>query len=287
MTIIDTTSDLGFKTVFGERPHLLISLLNNFLPLQYPIVELYYLNPEMLPDRNEGKNSIVDVRCKDSHGLHFIVEMQIGKQGSFLKRVLLNTTKVYARQLTKKEEFNLVQPVYSLNLLNHNIDDDELSWYHHYALTNQHNTTKTIDQIHIILIEFPKWKKLNKFDIETPRDRWLLYFTEPNRFYMLTKEELERFNEISEAIDSLEPHNFTPEQLRGYDLYLDNIRTYKSTITEAKEEGREEGIKEGINITLCIIEDLADSSNTIESIGEKYNVSIEKIKAILASVGHG
>lgn len=75
MTIIDTTSDLGFKTVFGERPHLLISLLNNFLPLQYPIIELYYLNPEMLPDRNEGKNSIVDVRCKDSHGRHFIVEM--------------------------------------------------------------------------------------------------------------------------------------------------------------------------------------------------------------------
>lgn len=100
---------------------------------------------------------------------------------------------------------------------------------------------------------------------------------------MLTKKELERFNEISEAIDSLEPNNFTPEQLRGYDLYLDNIRIYNSTMTESKEEGREEGI----NITLCIIEELTDSSNTIEAIGKKYNVSIEKIKAILASVRRG
>jgi hypothetical protein len=37
MNIIDSKSDLGFKKVFAERPHLLMSLLNNLLPLSNPI----------------------------------------------------------------------------------------------------------------------------------------------------------------------------------------------------------------------------------------------------------
>ena len=297
MQIISTTSDLGFKTVFGERPHLLMNLLNNFLPLPHPIVEIHYLNSEIIPEKNDGKNGIVDVRCKDSDGRHFIVEMQIGKQASFIKRALFNTSKVYSRQLTNEQHYLLAQPVYSLNLLDHRIDENETIWYHHYALTNQHDFAKTIDQMHILLIELPKWKKLNKFDIELPLDRWLIYFTEPKHFTMLTKEELKRFNEISEAVELLEPTNFTPEQLRAYDLYLDNIRTYESNMFEAKLEaytegeangearGEANGILKGSNLTLSIMKDLKDPSNTIESISEKYGVSVEFVREVQSNMG--
>lgn len=283
MQIIDTTSDLGFKTVFGEKPHLLMSLLNNFLPLPNPIVEIHYMTPEIVPEKIDGKNSIVDVRCKDSHGRHFIVEMQIEKQGSFIKRALVNTSKIYAKQLTKKDKYGQVQPVYSLNLLNHKIDEED-SWYHHYALTNQENPSKTIDQIHIVLIELPKWKKLNKFDLELPRDRWLVYFTEPNRFSMLTKEQMDRFYEISEAIDSLEPNNFTPEQIRAYELYLDNIRSYTSTISENREEGRAEGREELSRDMPSIIGELIENKISIEEISKKYNVSIEIIEEMSKAI---
>ncbi|MFN5422616.1 MAG: Rpn family recombination-promoting nuclease/putative transposase [bacterium] len=289
MQIISTTSDLGFKTVFGERPHLLMNLLNNFLPLPNPIVEVHYLNPEMIPEKTDGKNGIVDVHCKDSHERHFIVEMQIGQQASFIKRALLNTSKVYSRQLTKEQQYHLAQPVYSLNLLDHRIDEDETIWYHHYALTNQQDSAKTIDQMHILLIELPKWKNLNKFDIELPRDRWLVYFTEPKYFTMMTKEELKRFNEISEAVELLEPTNFTPEQLRAYDLYLDNIRTYESNMYEAKLEaftdGEAKGILKGSNQTLSIMKDLKDSSNNLESISEKYGVSVEFVREVQSVMG--
>ena len=67
MKIIDTKSDLGFKKVFGEKPHLLMSLLNNLLPLPYPIFSIQYLSPEIVPDMHDVKNSIVDVRCTDKH----------------------------------------------------------------------------------------------------------------------------------------------------------------------------------------------------------------------------
>jgi predicted transposase/invertase (TIGR01784 family) len=180
-----------------------------------------------------------------------------------------------------------------LNLLDHHrIDENETIWYHHYALTNQQDFAKTIDQMHILLIELPKWKKLNKFDIEVPLDRWLIYFTEPKHFTMLTKEELRRFNEISEAIEVLEPTNLSPERIRAYELYLDNIRSRESNLYEAKMEGFSEGeakgeargeakgIIKGTNQTLAIIRDLKDPSNTIESISEKYGVTVDFVREI-------
>ena len=137
MNIIDSKSDLGFKKVFGERPHLLMSLLNNLLPLSHPIISLEYLSPELTPDYNDGKNTIVDVRCTDTHGRHFIVEMQVSKQAGFVKRVITNMTKVYSRQLSKIEQFITAQPVYSLNLLDHTLSSNENKWYHHYSLTER------------------------------------------------------------------------------------------------------------------------------------------------------
>jgi hypothetical protein len=64
--------------VFGENSEILLSFLNAILPLDQDqvITELDYLPIEMVPDLPLIiKNSIVDVRCKDSQGRQFIVEM--------------------------------------------------------------------------------------------------------------------------------------------------------------------------------------------------------------------
>jgi predicted transposase YdaD len=52
---------------------------------------------------------------------------------------------------------------------------------------------------------------------------------------------------------------------------------------EAKGEAR--GIIKGTNHTLAIIRDLKDSSNTIESISEKYGVSVEFVREIQSLLG--
>jgi predicted transposase/invertase (TIGR01784 family) len=297
MRIIDTKSDLGFKKVFGERPHLLISLLNNLLPLSSPIISLEYLSPELTPEQEDGKNTIVDVRCTDTNGRHFIVEMQVSKQAGFVKRVITNMTKVYSRQLSKVEPYTLAQPVYSLNLLDHVLSSNETKWFHHYTLTERELHEDQIDDLNLILIELPKWKKLNIFDLEKPKDRWLMYLSDPNMFSeFLTEKELARYNEISEAIEVLETKNFTPQQIRGYELYLDNIRTYVGTMSEAKREGREEGrlegkeegkaegIEEGRNQimdnTFAILEELKNKGLSMEQLAEKYNVNIQYVQQL-------
>ena len=79
MKYLDPKADLTFKKVFGEHKDLLISLVNALLPLpdDGQVVQVEYLTPEMVPDTVLGKNSIVDVRCRDSRGRHFLVEMQM------------------------------------------------------------------------------------------------------------------------------------------------------------------------------------------------------------------
>ena len=282
---IDTKSDLGFKKVFGEKPHLLISLLNNLLPLPYPIVNVQYLSPEIIPDLHEGKNSIVDVRCTDNHGRHFIVEMQVGRQSGYLKRALMNTTKVYSRQLMKDAQFLSSQPVYSLNLLDHLFKPDHADWYHHYAMTNRNDMDEFIDDLQIIMIELPKWRKIGKFDLNNPKDRWLMYFTEPHAFDRLTKEERAKYDEIYEALESVEAKNFSPERLYAYELYIDNIRQYVTTMESERQEGRkegrvegkEEGINEGLSISLQIIDALKHNQESPEEIALRFNAPLDLV----------
>ncbi|MDR2926805.1 MAG: Rpn family recombination-promoting nuclease/putative transposase, partial [Cytophagaceae bacterium] len=96
---LDPRNDLTFKRVFGEHKHLCISLINSLLPLEKPVTSIEYQTGELLPDIPELRNSIVDVRCSDETGRHFIVEMQMHWTGLFKSRVLFNASKAYVRQL--------------------------------------------------------------------------------------------------------------------------------------------------------------------------------------------
>ena len=121
MKYLSPKADLTFKKVFGEHPDLVISFLNALLPFEKPeeeITQVEYLNPEMVPENPLRKNSIVDVRCKDQSGRQFIVEMQMMWTSAYKQRVLFNASKAYVSQLEKGNDYELLQPVYSLNIVN-------------------------------------------------------------------------------------------------------------------------------------------------------------------------
>ncbi|MBK8055053.1 MAG: PD-(D/E)XK nuclease family transposase [Saprospiraceae bacterium] len=90
MRYLDPKNDLVFKKVFGNHAYILTSFLNALLPLSddQRVVSIEYLPAELVPDIPIIKNSIVDVRCVDNFGRHFIVEMQMLWTDSFKSRVL-------------------------------------------------------------------------------------------------------------------------------------------------------------------------------------------------------
>lgn len=82
MRYLDPKADLTFKKVFGEYPDLITSFLNALLPFETEdekIVSLEYLPAELVPETPLEKNSIVDVRCRDSNGRVFIAKCMLQK----------------------------------------------------------------------------------------------------------------------------------------------------------------------------------------------------------------
>ena len=88
----DPKTDFVFKRIFGAESHkrLLIELLNAFLELdeEHRIVDLEYLTPEQRVPVDELKLSLVDVKCFDQSGRHYVVEMQVLKVEGIEKRVV-------------------------------------------------------------------------------------------------------------------------------------------------------------------------------------------------------
>ncbi|WP_302613936.1 Rpn family recombination-promoting nuclease/putative transposase, partial [uncultured Bacteroides sp.] len=221
MRYLDPKADLTFKRVFGEHPDLVISLLNALLPLEpgQEVTEVEYLPVELVPDNPLRKNSIVDVRCRDNCGRVFLVEMQMIWTPEFKQRVLFNASKAYVRQLDAGEQYELLQPVYSLNLVNDIFEldlDDE--YYHYYRLVHMEHTDKVIEGLHLIFVELPKFTP-HTYSEKKMQLLWLRYLTEINDQTREIPEELLASPELKKAVDVLEESAFTEAQLAGYEKF--------------------------------------------------------------------
>jgi predicted transposase/invertase (TIGR01784 family) len=252
MRYLDPKNDLVFKKVFGGHANILMSFLNATLPLDEGriIQSIEYLPPELVPEIPSIKNSIVDVRCLDNNGRHFIVEMQMLWTDSFKKRVLFNASKVYVRQLDRGIEYKGLQPVYAISIVNEIFEPDRKDeYYHHYILSDTKDITKKIDDIQLIFLELPKFKAQNIQDKKLIV-LWLRYFSEiENGQEMLDKELLDALNsvpEIAQALELTKESGYTKAELEAYDKYWDNIRTERTLIADAEARGKIEGEQIGI-----------------------------------------
>ncbi|MCL2208040.1 MAG: Rpn family recombination-promoting nuclease/putative transposase, partial [Fibromonadales bacterium] len=54
--------------------------------LAYPVADVEILNPYIAGETLLNRNAELDIRCRDTRGNKFIVEMQIAKQKHFIKR---------------------------------------------------------------------------------------------------------------------------------------------------------------------------------------------------------
>lgn len=252
---LDPKADLTFKKVFGEHPDLVISLLNALLPFDKPeeeITWIEYLPPELVPKNPLRKNSIVDVRCRDKRGRQFIVEMQMVWSAEFRQRVMFNASKAYVSQLGNGEDYDLLQPVYSLNLVNEIFEPEMEEYYHYYRMVHIEHSDKIIDGLHLIFVELPKFTP-HSYSEKRMQVLWLRYLTEINDKTREIPKDLLDNPEINKAVSEIEESAFTEAQLSGYDKFWDTISVektlYNSGVRKGLEEGREEGRKEGIKET--------------------------------------
>ena len=242
---LDPRADLTFKKIFGEHPHLVISLLNAMLPLKDDerVESITYWPAEKIPERTEvEKYSIVDVCCKDNKGREFIVEMQMSWTESFKKRVLLNASKAYVAQSTKGCDYESLQPVYALNFVNEVFQKDVDDYYHYYHFVHDKYTNKVIDGLHLIFVELPKFKP-QTFSEKKMQALWLRFLTEINETTREVPTELLENEEVKEALEIVEVAAFTDAEMRAYNKFWDNIsvqRTLENALKREAEKAKAE-----------------------------------------------
>jgi predicted transposase/invertase (TIGR01784 family) len=247
---LDPKSDLVFKKIFGQHPELLKSFLNAILPLPQDCVieSLTYLPSESVPEIAALKYSIVDVRCFDNHGRHFIVEMQLQWTTDFIKRMLYNTATTYTRQLLKGEEYDKLSPVYGLAILNESFNKDP-EWFHHYRMTNVHDGNKRLEDIQLVLIELPKLKLTSRSE-KRLAILWLRFLKEMGEQTVEVDPLFLEVAPIKEAVSLLETASYDQAELMVYDKIWDSISSEKTLFSgkykEGRAEGRVEGLAEGI-----------------------------------------
>ncbi len=244
---LNPKADLTFKLIFGEHKDLVMSLLNALLPLPADgqIVSVEYISNELVPENPGKKFSIVDVQCKDQQGRRFIVEMQNVWQAAYVKRVLLNTAKTIVKQVGEAEDFSLLQPVYSLNLVNdEGFDKETDEFYHDYVLTDVKHHDKTLDGIRMVFVE------LKKFQPKSIAEKkmavlWLRFLTEISEATEEVPAELLENAETSKALLILEKSAYNDSQLHAYQNFWYGVHSERVLFENGHKKGLAEGLEKG------------------------------------------
>ena len=250
---VDPRYDTTFKRVFGEHPDLLISFINAMLPLEGDqiVQEIEYLSPELVPPVPDARYSVVDVRCKDKRGHQFLVEMQMVWTEDFKSRVLFNASKAYVTQLHKGEDYKLLEPVYSLNIVNDTVESElpKDQFYHYYQMVHEHDSDNVIKGLHIAFIELPKYTPQTPVEKEMQR-LWLRFLTEINEDTRKAPEELLANPLTNKAVELMEEWGLSDVERYLYDKNIDNVRIenaiVRGTRRAAMEKGRKIGLEEGL-----------------------------------------
>lgn len=233
-------ADLTFKLVFAEHKDLMMSLLNALLPLaeNAPITSIEYETPEMVPERDGGKNSVVDVRCNDALGRQFLVEMQMNWDDEFKKRVIMNASKAVLKQVGKAELFTLIQPVFSLNLLNDKMKGEASDeFYHDYAILNVDHPERSLDYLRFVFVELPKFKPRNIME-KKMAVLWLRFLTEINEDTLEAPAELLENEDIRKALSIVEKSAMSEAQLYAYERFWDEVNRSHVLRESSFKEGR-------------------------------------------------
>jgi predicted transposase/invertase (TIGR01784 family) len=246
MVYLDPKNDITFRKVFGQHPSVMISFLNALLPLPADgkVTDIEYLNPELLPDITVLKNTIVDIRCRDASGRQFLVEMQMLWTDHFESRILFNACKAFSHQIGKGEPYNLLAPVYSLNIINQSFSSQQAVWYHHYRLSHQSLPGNFLSGIEFVSIELPNFKADN-YTGRKVTALWLRFLKEIKNRSNMIPQELMEVPEIAEAVEALKEASYSEAELQQYERYWDVLRTQQTFISDALRRGEIKGKIEG------------------------------------------
>ncbi len=277
MKFLDVKTDYAFKKVFGsiENKDLLISFLNSVIIFtnNAKIKDLDIVDPYNIPMLKGMKDSFVDVKAKLDNNSIVIIEMQVLNHQGFEKRVLYNMAKNYSVQLDKSEDYNLLNPVIALNIVDFIMFEDINKTISNFKLLEKEEFIKYSDDIELIFIELPKFN-LELSQLRSLQEKFIYFIKNSSSLTMIPKE----LNDIEKALTTVNEASLSKEELDLQHKRKEFIFIQKSSIDLAKEQGIEQGLEQGkLKEKLSIAKNLLDVLDN-ETISTKTGLLIQEIK---------
>jgi len=248
---LDPKNDIAFKKIFGteQNKDILLHFLNDMLKFKgkSPIVEITFLSPVQNPEIAVLKTSYVDVLCKDEHGNKYIVEMQVAKEDSFLKRAQYYASKAYSSQTHVGEEFEHLKEVIFLAIADFVLFPDKKDFKSDHVILDRDTHEHDLQDFSFTFVELPKFKKDDIAQLSNMIDKWCYFFKYAED---MSPEDLKKLMKsdkiIKRAYEELDRHHWTEEEMLSYEWAEKQRRIYTGTIKTSFRDGKAEGKAEGI-----------------------------------------
>jgi len=245
--IADLTADMPFKKTFANENEKepLITMLNVFLErkLAHPIVDVHIKNPYVAGQTQENRDSVFDILCQDSERNRFLVEVQVGRQAYFIKRVIYYVCMAIANSGQKGDwDFNW-PPVYSLSFMSFDLDDfgngDVIQYI---SLSNDVYPEIRYNYMGMVFVRLTRFAK-SLDECATLQDKLLFSLCHAHEL----KGKPEQFGEsvFDKIFDIARISKFTVSERVAYEAEMRNERDQYAIKMTAMNDGRAEGIAMG------------------------------------------
>ncbi|WP_288521349.1 Rpn family recombination-promoting nuclease/putative transposase [uncultured Brachyspira sp.] len=237
------------------------------------------LNPFNLKKNYNDKETIVDVKCITKNGTVVIIEVQLSGNSRFPERILYYWAANYSKLLKKGEQYDVLTPVISINLLNFNLSKKNDNVHSCYMIYDTKNKNLLTDHLQIHVIELKKFKFKDN-DLKKDLNYWLGFFTTNNmEAYMseivkekpIMEEAHKRYNNFIRS--RLMMSKYEKKEIYQYDKQI----TLKEERQEGRKEGRQEGRKER---NYAIAKALKQMNMDNESISKATGLPINELEKL-------
>lgn len=246
---INPLTDVGFKRLFGQEisKELLIDFLNTLLVGEKEIIDVQFLDKELVPLSTDERTIIYDVYCTTSEGEHIIVEMQNRPHQHFRERTVYYVAAALARQSQRGPSWSYdIKGVYGIFFTNFIFDRNDPRLRKDVILADRETGEQFSDHMRLIFISLPMMDKTES-ECETDFERWIYVIKnmgtlERMPFVAQKKlfDKLEKMSQIS---------SMTREERDRYEaslkIYRDNAVTWGYAMDEGIAQGRAIGLAEG------------------------------------------
>lgn len=281
--------DISFKRIFGteKNKELLLNFLNVVLKNQinFPIIEVVFLKTVQDPEIASKKQSIVDVLCKDTTGVQYIIEMQMTKGSGFEERAQYYAAKAYVNQmLAGDRQYANLKEVIFIAIANYNIFPHKKNYKSEHVILDRATLENDLNMFSFTFINLPKFAKIKKkLKDLTLEEKWYYFLKNAQKTNDSELDELVGKDIIiKQAYRELDRFGWSEEELATYDReikrQLDEEAIEEQIRIDAKAEGKAEG---KIEEKMEVVKKMSAEGLDINIIAKVTDLTVEEIKVLL------